>query len=159
VDEINATLNNLQLINTVTARSDGGRVQLVCQLVLQGVFTRGVLSKVPEARLNGLMSWALGALMPWFLTKLRTDYRRWAAGEDRGAALGTGELSTLAKSLMAGKGALPDGVTELDVQGAHLEGARVTPQAPTQEDSGDGQAVAPAFAQSSSPKSKGFGKR
>jgi hypothetical protein len=46
VDEINATLNNVQLTNTVTARPlPGGRAQLVCQLELRGVFTRGVLSK------------------------------------------------------------------------------------------------------------------
>ena len=44
VDEINATLNNVQLTNTVTARPlPAGRAQLVCQLELRGSFTRGVL--------------------------------------------------------------------------------------------------------------------
>ena len=51
VDEINATLNNVHLTNTVTARPlPGGRAQLVCQLELQGAFTRGVLSKARSCR-------------------------------------------------------------------------------------------------------------
>ena len=136
VDEINATLNNVQLTNTVSARPlPSGKVQLMCQLVLQGSFTRGVLSKVPEARLNGLMSWALGALMPWFLTKLRTDYRQWAAGENRAEALGTGEMATLARSLMSSR-ALPEGVVELQIDDAALAGALVAPQAPSDDERG-----------------------
>lgn len=132
VDEINATLNNVQLTNTVSASPrQAGKVQLVCQLELRGMFTQGVLSKVPEARLNGLMSWALGALMPWFLAKLRTDYRRWAAGEDRTSALGTGELAMLARSLMTQRGALPEGIVELDIDDERLAGALVKEEAPT----------------------------
>ena len=98
--------------------------------------------KVPEARLNGLMSWALGALMPWVLTKLRSDYRRWAAGESRTEALGTGEIATLARTLMNSKAALPDGLVELDIADARLAGALVAPLAPTGEETGEAAAGA-----------------
>ncbi len=159
VDEINGTLSDVQLTNTVTAReSPDGSVQLCCQLVLRGVFTRGVLARVPEERLNGLMSWALGVAMPWFLTKLRTDYRKWAAGEDRRAALGSGEMAALAKSLMSSRGALPEGVVELPVEDSSLQSGRVKPQMPTADESGTSN-EGPAAKQREGTAGKGFGRK
>lgn len=153
VDEINATLGNVRLTNTVTARAGpGDTVQLCCQLILSGAFTRGVLASVPEERLNGLMSWALGVAMPWFLTKLRTDYRQWERGEERRASLGAGEMAALAKSLMSSRGPLPEGVTELEVEGKAL---RVAPQTPTAEESGAQGAEA---VKRESTAGKGFGR-
>ena len=137
LDEVNATLANLQLQNTITAADspEGGR-QIVCQLVLDGTFTRGVLARVPEERLNGLMSWALGTVMPWFLLKLRDDYLLWAAGQPRtGAAAGAGEMSALARKMLASGGAtLPPGVRELPAT-ADLS-AVVAPLVPTREEAG-----------------------
>jgi hypothetical protein len=187
VDEINATLSNLQLRNTVTSEDspDGGE-QLVCQarasarascahlrhtrtrpddgvvawararqLVLDGTFTRGVLSKVPEERLNGLMSWALGVAMPWFLTKLRDDYANWAADRPRNASLGSGEMAALAKRLAAGGGSMPAGVRELAVDAAWTDAA-VQPSAPTEDESG-APAGAGAMPAAPSTRGKGFG--
>ena len=139
MDEVNATLANLQLQNTITADDsplEGSR-QLVCQLVLDGTFTRGVLSRVPEERLNGLMSWALGIAMPWFLLKLRDDYALWAAGKPRtGAAANAGEMSTLARKMLASGGVtLPPAVRELPAD-TSVSGAVVEPLAPTVQEAG-----------------------
>lgn len=136
LDEVNATLANLQLQNKITAElSPDGGTQLVCQLVLDGTFTRGVLARVPEARLNGLMSWALATVMPWFLLKLRDDYAQWAANKPRtGAAAGAGEMSALARKMLSSGGAtLPPGVRELPVD---VAGAVVAPLAPSAEETG-----------------------
>ena len=135
VDEINAVLQNVQLTNRVTAEPspDGGK-QLVCQLVLSGTFTRGVLARVPEARLNGLMSWALGVAMPWFLTKLAQDYRLWATDKPRSASLATGEMAGLARTIASGGGSMPPGVRELPVEGKDALAAAVSPTAPTAEE-------------------------
>jgi hypothetical protein len=161
VDEINATLGNLQLTNTVTSEpSPDGGVQLVCQLVLDGRFTRGVLSKVPEARLNGLMSWALGAAMPWFLGKLRDDYAQWAQDLPRNASLGSGEMAALARQVAAGGAALPRGVRELPVTAA-LAAAAVRPATPTAEEASAGPADEPGRSHAPQPPAapRGFGKK
>jgi hypothetical protein len=142
LDEVNATLANLQLQNTITAEDspEGGR-QIVCELVLDGTFTRGVLARVPEERLNGLMSWALGTVMPWFLLKLRDDYALWAADKPRtGSAAGAGEMSVLARKMLASGGVtLPPGVRELPTAAA-LSGAVVAPLAPSQQETGTTEA-------------------
>jgi hypothetical protein len=123
--------------------------------MLDGTFTRGVLSKVPEARLNGLMSWALGVAMPWFLTKLRDDYANWAQDRPRNASLGSGEMAALAKRLAAGGASMPPGVRELPVDAAWTDAA-VEPSAPTEDEAGapGGADVKPA---ASSTRGKGFG--
>jgi len=135
LDEINATLTNIRLLNTVTSEAapGGGRL-LVCQLVLNGSFTRGVLARVPEDRLNSLMAWALGVAMPWFLSKLAEDYASWAADRPRNASLGAGEMAALARSVASGGGKLPAGVVELSVDAAHAAAA-IAPAAPTAEES------------------------
>jgi hypothetical protein len=102
------------------------------------------------------MSWALGALMPWFLTKLRSDYRSWAAGESRTEALGTGEIATLARTLMSGKAALPEGLIELAVDDERLAGALVAPLMPTGEETGEEATARPA---ASPTAGKGFKQR
>lgn len=119
--------------------------------MLDGTFTRGALARVPEARLNSLMSWALGVAMPWFLLKLRDDYALWAAGKSRAAALGAGELAALARQVATGSGKMPPGVRELPVDAAYARAA-VLPAAPTAEEGGDGYA-----AQAEPTRGRGFG--
>ena len=156
LEEINATLSNLQLSNTVTAEpSPNGGKQLVCQLVLDGTFTRGVLARVPEARLNGLMSWALGVAMPWFLSKLSQDYRLWATDKPRTAALGNGELSTLARTIATGGSTMPPGVRELPVEASLASRvSQAAPMSPTAEELGEGMSP-PA----ESTRGRGFGRK
>lgn len=182
LDEINATLSNLSLQNTVTsADSPSGGKQLVCQvrahgcldpaaaradaqptqLVLRGEFTTGVLARVPEARLNSLMSWALGVAMPWFLTKLRDDYANWARDLPRNASLGSGELAALARRVASGGASMPTGVRELPVDAAWTSAA-VAPEAPTADEAAVGQNAPPlASAQAAPPsttRGRGFGR-
>jgi hypothetical protein len=126
--------------------------------VLDGTFTRGVLARVPEARLNGLMSWALGIAMPWFLSKLRGDYAMWAKNQPRTASLGSGEIAALARQVAAGGGALPTGVRELAVDAA-LSSAAVAPATPTDEEAGAPEPPAAAASPAAgSTAGRGFGK-
>jgi len=130
VDEINATLSNVSLINSVTSEEGAdGQQLLVCQLVLTGAFTRGVLARVPEGRLNSVMSWAVSVAMPWFLTKLREDAIAWAADKPRNMS-GVGEMGALARQLLSGGGRLPPGVVELRVDD-DVAGGAVTGEAPS----------------------------
>ena len=135
VDEINATLGCVRLVNTVTSeRGDDGRLRLVCQLVLDGSFSRGVLSKVPIDRLNGVMTWAVAQAMPWFIGQLARDYRLWSLDQPRNASMGAGEVGALARRLLTGGGRLPDGVEEFDVRGAAAGGIAQLP--PSEADVG-----------------------
>ena len=66
--------------------------------------------------------------MPWFLTKLREDYRRWAAGLDRRMAVGNGEMQALAaQAAKGGAAALPPGVEELPLVGTDAASAEIEP--------------------------------
>ena len=130
VDEINATLGSVRLLNTVTSeRGADGRLLLVCQLVLSGNFTRGMMSKVPAARLNGVMAWAVSVAMPWFIQKLAGDYAAWAEDKPRSSTMGAGEMGALARNLLAGGGRLPAGVIELAVVDAKDGATALAPSA------------------------------
>ena len=72
----------------------------------RGACRAGRAAQFPEARLNGFMSWTLGIAMPWFLARLREDFRRWSTGQDRRQAMGAGELNALAQEMLKGAAGL-----------------------------------------------------
>ena len=129
LEEINAVLSSICMQNAVFAQDSPEGVQLVCSLQLDALFTRGVLARVPEQRLNGIMAWALGTALPWFLAKLRTDYQCWSEDRPRDQGVGSGEIAELAKRLVLGGGALPRGVTELTIPDDGLAAAPLFPSA------------------------------
>ena len=77
--------------------------------------TEGVFAaKGAGTRLNSLLGWALGAVMPWFLTQIAADYGDWATGQPRGRS--QANLSAVATEIISGsRGKLPDGVEEVPV--------------------------------------------
>lgn len=139
---VNETLASIRLSNCVTATTGAaGELRLRVHLRMSGPLS-GVLARVPSDRLNGVMSWTLGLVLPWFLKKLAGDFQAWADGTPRIGAVGSGEMAALAKELLGGAGGkMPKGVMEhLDVGEAGEEGEGVvTPLAPTAVDSGRGR--------------------
>ena len=113
---LNASLNSLNLRNTIAAvtHPTSGQPQIRCQIDVQGVFTEGPFATPAGAKVGQVMLWALGAVMPWFLTQLRSDYADWAAERPRGA--NAASLSSVATKIFAGsKGKLPEGVSEVPI--------------------------------------------
>jgi hypothetical protein len=51
--------------------------------LIAGTFTDGPFASAGSDRLNNLLAWCLGAVMPWFLDQLAKDYGDWAAGKPR----------------------------------------------------------------------------
>ena len=79
---MNASLRDLRMRNRISAVKDAstGDEQIKCQIDVFGEFTEGPFAAAGGARLNNLLSWCLGAVMPWFLDQLTKDYGDWAAG-------------------------------------------------------------------------------
>lgn len=46
-------------------------VALVAQIALDAQFTEGIMTRIPEGKLNQLVGSSLGVVMPWFLCKVR----------------------------------------------------------------------------------------
>lgn len=114
--QINKTLRQMRIQNDVQVLAESS--ELTCRVSVNANFTEGVMSRVPEERLNGLVGWALGAVLPWFLTKLSEDFERWARGDPSRAQMSSGEIPALAARLAAGnRGELPEGVREVVVGG------------------------------------------
>ena len=80
---MNASLRDLRMRNRISAVKDAatGDEQIKCQIDVFGEFTEGPFAAAGGARLNNLLSWCLGAVMPWFLDLLTKDYGNWAAGD------------------------------------------------------------------------------
>ena len=79
---MNASLRDLRMRNRISAVKDAatGDEKIRCQIDVFGEFTEGPFAAAGGARLNNLLSWCLGAVMPWFLDQLTKDYGDWAAG-------------------------------------------------------------------------------
>jgi len=112
IDSINASLKDLRLRNEVTATTsdDGAREAIKCQIDVAGDFREGVFARA-GGRLNTVLGWSLGAVMPWFLTQLAADYGRWSRNEPRVSE--DASLANVASKIIAGsRGKLPPGVRE-----------------------------------------------
>ena len=115
IDAINASLKDLRLRNEVTATrcEDTGRASIRCQIDVWGDFREGVFARA-GTRLNTILGWSLGAVMPWFLTQLAADYARWARDEPRTTAENASLASVAGKIIAGSRGKLPEGVRECE---------------------------------------------
>jgi|TARA_B100000003_G_C10930998_1_gene371134 hypothetical protein len=114
IDAVNASLKDLRLRNEVTATTsdDGARDAIKCQIDVAGDFREGVFARA-GGRLNTVLGWSLGAVMPWFLTQLAADYGRWSRNEPR--VNEDASLARVASEIIAGsRGRLPPGVRECE---------------------------------------------
>jgi hypothetical protein len=111
---INLSLKDLKLRNEVTATEESdGSERIRCQIDVAGDFREGVFARA-GGRLNTILGWSLGAVMPWFLTQLAADYERWARDERR--VQENASLTSVAAKIIAGsRGNLPEGVRESEV--------------------------------------------
>jgi hypothetical protein len=67
---------------------------------LSGNFKEGLLSKLPDERLNRLVGQALGITLPWFLVKLQEDYQIWATGDEEARGqMGKGEMKAMTSNV------------------------------------------------------------
>ena len=120
VRAINASLKDLKLRNSVTCvrSEDGGGEKIRVQITVAGDFTEGIFARA-GGRLNTILGWSLGAVLPWFLTQLAADYGRWAKGEPRSAT--NASLTEVAAKIIAGsRGKLPAGVEEVECDDIEL---------------------------------------
>jgi hypothetical protein len=112
---INLSLKDLRLRNEVSAERDerSGEERIRCQIDVVGDFTEGVFARA-GGRLNTILGWSLGAVMPWFLTQLASDYRAWSRDEPR--VTENASLASVAAKIIAGsRGKLPEGVRECEI--------------------------------------------
>lgn len=112
---MNASLRDMRMRNRISAVKDEGTGQekIRCQIDVYGTFTEGPFAAAGSARLTNLLSWCLGAVMPWFLDQLTRDYGDWAAGRPRGRE--KVNVAAVAKEILGGgKGQLPQGIAEVE---------------------------------------------
>jgi len=119
VNAINASLKDLKLVNSVTCvQGPGGEEKIRVQITVAGDFTEGIFARA-GGKLNTILGWSLGAVLPWFLTQLAADYGRWAKGEARTAT--NASLTEVAAKIIAGsRGKLPAGVEEVECEEVEL---------------------------------------
>ena len=98
---------------TATRCEDTGRASIRCQIDVWGDFREGVFARA-GTRLNTILGWSLGAVMPWFLTQLAADYARWARDEPRTTAENASLASVAGKIIAGSRGKLPEGVRECE---------------------------------------------
>jgi len=116
--EVNRLMGQLQMSTTVSVMSnpdDPESKMIKCEVGLAGAFTDGVMSKIPQDKLNQLVSTALGVVVPWFLSQLKQDYLLWVDGnqKERGQ-LGKGQMKVMTTGMLntLKTGTLPEGVRE-----------------------------------------------
>ena len=119
VNALNASLKDVRLANDVTCeRCADGTERIKVQITIAGDFTEGIFARA-GGRLNTILGWSLGAVLPWFLTQLARDYERWAKGEPRSAK--NASLAEVASKIIAGsRGKLPPGVDEVECEDVEL---------------------------------------
>jgi hypothetical protein len=111
---MNASLRDLRMRNRLQAvtKADGATA-IQCQIDIAGRFTEGPFAAAGSDRLNGVLAWCLGAVMPWFLNQLSDDYDDWCVGKPRGRK--DVNVSAVAQEILNGgmTGKLPEGVAEV----------------------------------------------
>lgn len=110
---MNASLKDLRMKNRISAVDVDGSVGIKCQIDISGEFTEGPFAAAGSDRLNGILRWCLGAVMPWFLDQLSDDYDDWSAGKPRGRK--NVNVAAVASEILNGgaKGILPPGIAEV----------------------------------------------
>ena len=113
VAAMNASLKDLRMRNRISAVDVDGSVGIRCQIDISGEFTEGPFAAAGSDRLNGILRWCLGAVMPWFLGQLSDDYDDWSAGKPRGRK--SVNVAAVASEILNGgaKGILPPGIAEV----------------------------------------------
>ena len=113
VAAMNASLKDLRMKNRISAVDVDGSVGIKCQIDISGEFTEGPFAAAGSDRLNGILRWCLGAVMPWFLDQLSDDYDDWSAGKPRGRE--NVNVAAVASEILNGgaKGILPPGIAEV----------------------------------------------
>eukprot|EP00740_Mantoniella_antarctica_P022946 CAMPEP_0198689624 /NCGR_PEP_ID=MMETSP1468-20131203/148473_1 /TAXON_ID=1461545 /ORGANISM="Mantoniella sp, Strain CCMP1436" /LENGTH=314 /DNA_ID=CAMNT_0044440929 /DNA_START=83 /DNA_END=1027 /DNA_ORIENTATION=+ len=114
---MNASLRDLRMRNRISAVRDAttGEEAIKCQIDFSGTFTDGPFAAAGGARLNSLLMWCLGAVMPWFLDQLTKDYGDWAAERPRGRE--KINVAAVAGEILGGsRGKLPPGISEVECE-------------------------------------------
>lgn len=114
---MNSSLRDLRMRNRISALRDAasGDEKIKCQIDISGTFTEGPFAAAGSARLNSLLAWCLGTVMPWFLDQLTKDYGDWAAGKPRGRE--KVNVAAVAGEILGGsRGKLPPGITEVECE-------------------------------------------
>ena len=100
--------------NRISAVDVDGSVGIKCQIDISGEFTEGPFAAAGSDRLNGILRWCLGAVMPWFLDQLSDDYDDWSAGKPPRARKRKRRRGGVGDSQRgASKGILPPGIAEV----------------------------------------------
>jgi len=120
MSEMNKVLKAIKFLCVVGAEvlPDTETHVITCRIALDAQFTEGIMTRIPEGKLNQLVGSSLGVVMPWFLCKLRDDYMLWASGdEEKRGQMGKGEMQKMTAGMMSTlkTGVLPDGVQEIPV--------------------------------------------
>jgi hypothetical protein len=120
VAAMNASLRDLRMCNRIRAtygedavRTPSSRPDTIsCQIDIGGTFTEGPFAAAGSDRLNGVLQWCLGGVMPWFLNQLSNDYGDWSLKQPRGRR--EVNVAAVASEILNGtsKGILPPGVRE-----------------------------------------------
>ena len=120
VAAMNASLRDLRMCNRIGATYGDGSVRtpssrpdtISCQIDIGGTFTEGPFAAAGSDRLNGVLAWCLGGVMPWFLNQLALDYGDWSLRRARGRR--EVNVAGVASEILNGtsKGILPPGVRE-----------------------------------------------
>ena len=131
IASMNASLRDLKMRNRISAvpspsssggggGGGGGAEAIKCQIDVAGTFTEGPFAAAGGDRLNGLLSWCLGAVMPWFLGQLALYYGDWSAGKPRGRR--SVDVGAVAGEIIGGarRGTLPPGVREVETEASML---------------------------------------
>jgi len=121
ISAMNSSLKSLRMCNRISAAHDedsngtglSRRDCIRCQIDVGGTFTDGPFAAAGSDRLNGILRWCLGGVMPWFLNQLAQDYDDWAQQRPRGRR--EVNVAGVASEILngTGKGILPDGVREV----------------------------------------------
>ena len=110
---MNGSLRDLRMRNRISAvKGPAGDEKIRCQIDVYGTFTEGPFAMAGGERLHNLLTWCLGAVMPWFLSQLTKDYGDWAAERPRGRQ--KVNVAQVTSEILGGsKGNLPPGITEV----------------------------------------------
>ena len=131
VKAMNSSLKDLRMCNRISAVYGDGKnavktprsrpSKIKCQIDISGDFTEGPFAAAGSERLNGLLQWCLGGVMPWFLNQLAFDYGDWSLKKQRGRQVVN--VAQVASEILNGtsKGILPEGVAEVTPKASAFE--------------------------------------